>query len=102
MNEKEKKQIEKEFSIAAGATAVVLGIGVTFYYIVEKLSFVDALYFSVITLTTVGYGDISPETTIGKLFTIGYVIAGIAILAAFINLLLKRAIVHRQDTSSKK
>jgi hypothetical protein len=41
---------------------------------------VDALYFSVVTLTTVGYGDFAPQTDLGKLFTAVYVRLGIGIL----------------------
>jgi len=41
--------------------AIISGTG--FYSIVEGLRFVDALYFSVVTLTTVGYGDFAPKRT---------------------------------------
>lgn len=96
MDEKEISQIHANFRIAALASIIVLSGGVVFYHYVEKLSYVDSLYFSVITLTTVGYGDISPQTTVGKLFTIFYVLVGIAIIATFANLLLKRAMINRQ------
>ena len=42
--------------------------GTIFYSSVEGWSVVDALYFSVTTLTTVGLGDLTPKTTIAKLF----------------------------------
>lgn len=94
MDDNELKKIDTQFAAAAGATAIILGTGVVFYHFIENLSLIDALYFSVITLTTVGYGDISPETDIGKLFTVMYIIAGIAILGTFANLLLKRTVAH--------
>lgn len=37
-----------------------------FYTRFEEMRWLDALYFSVITLTTIGYGDFSPQTDIGK------------------------------------
>lgn len=43
--------------------------------------FTDALYFAAVSLTTVGYGDISPETGIGRLITIVSSLVGIAIIA---------------------
>ena len=43
--------------------------GTLFYRAVEGWSTVDASYFSVTTLTTVGLGDLAPTTTFGKLFT---------------------------------
>jgi voltage-gated potassium channel Kch len=47
----------------------------------------DSLYFRVVTLTTVGYGDLSPQTSIGKIFTMIYIILGLGILSSFIVLL---------------
>ncbi|HIC86875.1 MAG TPA: two pore domain potassium channel family protein, partial [Aquificae bacterium] len=38
-------------------------------------NFMDAFYFTVITFTTIGYGDITPQTTLGKLIIIFGIIA---------------------------
>lgn len=73
----------------------VLAIGVVFYRHVENWSWVDSLYFCVITLATVGYGDLTPTTDIGKLFTVFYVVIGIGIFAASANYLIKRAAMRR-------
>jgi voltage-gated potassium channel len=85
---------------------IVLAIGIVFYRIVEGFSWINSLYFCVITLTTIGYGDIVPKTDIGKLFTTVYVIIGIGIFAAVINYLIKRAAVQRiskrQEDQDKK
>ena len=48
----------------------------------EKLSFKDALYWSIVTMTTVGYGDISPRTEAGKLIAIILMIFGIGLLGS--------------------
>ena len=60
-------------------------IGTIFYRLQEGWSLVDALYFSVTTLTTVGLGDLYPTTTIGKLFTVVYIFSGLGLIAGFIN-----------------
>src|SRR5919202_1239421 len=61
--------------------------GTIFYSLQEGWSVVDAFYFSVTTLTTVGLGDLAPTTTIGKLFTILYIFVGLGLVAAFITTL---------------
>jgi hypothetical protein len=64
-------------------SAAVLAIGVLFYTSVEGWSVLDAVYFCVVTLGTVGYGDITPTTNIGKFFTIIYIIFGLVIIGGF-------------------
>ena len=56
--------------------AALLLIGTAFYVRTEGWSVLDALYFCVVTLATVGYGDFAPRTSLGKVFTIVYVLIG--------------------------
>jgi voltage-gated potassium channel Kch len=70
----------------------LLGAGTLVYHRYEGWSVLDSLYFSVITLTTVGYGDLAPTRPGTKIFTIVFIITGIGILLAFINLVAKHAL----------
>jgi voltage-gated potassium channel Kch len=70
--------------------AVLLG-GLIYSYF-EKWSFFNAVYFSVVTLTTIGYGDLYPVTFFGRLFTIFYVFIGIGLIFLFINKLASNAV----------
>ncbi len=54
----------------------LLVIGTAFYARTEGWSVLDALYFCVVTLATVGYGDLAPRTPLGKVFTIVYILIG--------------------------
>lgn len=60
-------------------------IGTLFYHWMEGWSYLDSLYFCVVSLGTVGYGDFTPTTPVAKLFTIIYLINGIAILLSFFD-----------------
>lgn len=56
---------------------VLVLIGTLGYHFIEGWAFIDALYTSVITLTTIGYGDFYPRTTLGKFFTMALALGGI-------------------------
>lgn len=55
---------------------------------IMKLDLVDASYYSVITMATVGYGDYIPTTGIQKMFATTLALGGVALLAYVFNLLL--------------
>src|ERR687895_2434582 len=82
---------EPQFISLGLLTLIAIASGTGFYSIVEGLRFVDALYFSVVTLTTVGYGDFAPQTDVGKLFTAVYVLVGVGILLAFVTTVATKA-----------
>jgi hypothetical protein len=76
------------FLVATG----LLVLGTCFYAVVEGWRPLDAAYFSVVTLATVGYGDLSPRTDLGKLFTMFYIVAGLGVLGTFVATITKVSI----------
>jgi len=60
-------------------------------------TFFDGVYFSVVTLTTVGFGDIAPVSTYGKIITMCIIISGIV----FIPWQVRNLIAHSIDSMSK-
>lgn len=56
----------------------VLITGTTGIMFAEKLDLVDALYFSIVTIATVGYGDIAPHTPLGKGVAILLIVGGVS------------------------
>jgi voltage-gated potassium channel len=85
---------------------LTLLIGTIFYSVQEGWGLIDAFYFSVTTLTTVGLGDLSPTTPVSKLFTVGYILSGLGLIAGFINAIaeenLSRRTRRRRDTGDQE
>ena len=69
-------------------TFVTISCGTWFYYRFEPTitSWVDAYYFTVITLTTIGYGDMGPTLPFTRIFTTFYVFIGLGIIAGLIGI----------------
>jgi len=60
--------------------ASMIVVGAIVFHWLEGWNWVDSFYFVVITLTTIGYGDLSPTTQLSKLVTIFFALNGVAIL----------------------
>lgn len=93
-----------QYLLFAAILAIVTGTIV--YHFVEHLTWLNAYYFSVITLATVGYGDITPHTSAGKIFTTFYVMFGIGIITTFLSMRMQmrgeKIAKKLQERSSKR
>ena len=65
---------------------VLLGVS-HIYCMVEGWNYLDSIYFTVVTLTTIGYGDIAPITNAGKILTIFASFFGIAMVFYMISVI---------------
>lgn len=73
----EINEIKKSLVIAIIFLVILLVIGTFGYKYIEKWNFFDSLYMTVITLATVGFGEVKPLTFYGRVFTIFLIIFGI-------------------------
>ena len=81
---------------------LTLLVGATlFYSSVEGWSIIDALYFSVMTMSTIGYGDLVPTTTWSKSFTIIFSILSISFFAAVIAKIVANVLERKKNKIAK-
>jgi voltage-gated potassium channel len=78
---------DPQFQALGIAVLILIIAGTIFYSNVEHWRALDSFYFSVVTLATVGYGDFTPHTDLGKIFTVIYIFIGVGTLVSFITLL---------------
>jgi len=63
--------------------------------VLEDLSFYDATYFAVVTIATVGFGDIVPKTPAGRIFTCLFIIIGVGMAYYTFTLVISMSIEGR-------
>lgn len=96
---------DKEFRGLMEFAVLILISGTVFYHTAEQWGWLDSFYFSVTTLTTVGYGDLHPTSDLSKLFTVMYIFIGLGAILGFINALAVHARTedhNKQKRVSKK
>ena len=76
----------------SGLMSAVLTLGTLGFRWVEGWGLFDSFYMALITLTTVGYGDFSPATGAGRVFTIFYVLIGLGVIIALVTQIASKAV----------
>jgi len=82
---------DPQFIRLFGVVVLLLISGAYIYRRLEGWSYLDALYFTVITLTTVGYGDLTPKSELGKIFSMLYILLGLGVLGSMIALISEKS-----------
>lgn len=71
------------------------------FWIVEGWSLLDAAFFSVVTISTVGYGNLVPETALGKIFAMFYILVGLGVFVGAASAVAE-ALLRRRDEDHRK
>jgi voltage-gated potassium channel len=87
---------DEAFRVLLALVVSLLVSGTVFFTLVEGWSVLDSFYFSVTTLTTVGFGEPAPATAAGKIFTILYIFVGLGVIGGFINVLAKHTVARQR------
>jgi hypothetical protein len=93
---------DEEIRALATLTASLLAIGTLFYHAVEGWSLLNAFYFCVVSLATVGYGDLTPTTAVAKAFTVVYLLLGVGVLVGFLTQISDAQAQRRLDRSRRR
>ncbi|MCX6772856.1 MAG: potassium channel family protein [Candidatus Micrarchaeota archaeon] len=82
--QREKEKTRRKLIYAFSMLALVYFAAITAFHLLESWSWEDSVYFTTSTITTVGYGDLTPHSYYGRLFTIPLMWIGIAVGLYFI------------------
>src|SRR5258705_512743 len=70
----------RRIRLALAAVAIAIGFGTAGFYLIEGWSILNSLYVATQTVTTVGYGDVTPTTRNGRIFSTVFMLAGVGVV----------------------
>lgn len=98
---KGRMRIRMKVALALGVVVLCIGVGVSIMHFVERLGWLDSFYLSVMSVTTVGYGDRAFKTLSGRIFaSIWLLVSTLAVARAFLYLVEAR-VDKRHRTMAK-
>jgi voltage-gated potassium channel len=78
----------KAFRLPLNLTVLTMMVGTLGYVIIDDFALMDAIYQTGITFTTVGFGEMAPVSSAGRIFTITLIIAGFAVFSSALGILV--------------
>lgn len=96
-----RKDINFRLKIYLAVFIVLFSGGVIGFISFENMSLTNAIYFSIVTMATVGYGDIHPQTEIGKILALIIIVGGVG---TFLGLIagITELLVNRREASIRQ
>ncbi len=90
-------QHQIKIATLVASIVILLLIGTALFHSLEGWSWIDSFYFTGITLTTVGYGDIAPTLPLTKILTVVFAFGGISIVLFSMTILAKIYLEYGQE-----
>ena len=82
----------RRFGVSVGILVFLLFAGTVGYMALEGWTVIDALYMTVITFTTVGYEEVQPLSTAGRIFNIFLIVGGVGAMLYFLTALMSHIV----------
>lgn len=82
-------------------TGIFVSFGTLMMHIVEGLSYLDGLWWSLVTITTIGYGDITPATTLGRALSVFVIFGGIIAMSLLTAVMVKKSSLNTDVKNNK-
>ena len=82
----------RRFGVSVGILVFLLSAGTIGYMVLEGWTVIDALYMTVITFTTVGYQEVQPLSTAGRIFNIFLIVGGVGAMLYFLTTLMSHIV----------
>ena len=79
----------------------MIALATVTFWLVEGWSLLDAAFFSVVTISTVGYGELVPQTVVGKIFAMFYILIGLGVFVAAASAVAE-ALLRRRETDNDR
>lgn len=99
--ENQEKSYKRKVLFAIFFAVAIIFIGIFIFRRLEHWSYVDAFYFTTITLTTIGYGDVVPKTELGKIVASLFALIGVGTFLFCVGIIAENYFFKRMDKFDK-
>jgi hypothetical protein len=94
--------VRLQIAVASSSLVGLIAIGTVVYRYLEDWTWIQSFYFSVVTLATVGFGDLHPTTDGARLFTAFFIILGVAIAVSALGVIGTSYLTRRDERIARR
>lgn len=92
-----KNESNYHVTVAISSLMSLIAVGTVLFHFLEKWTWIQSFYFSVVTLTTVGYGDLHPTNDFSRVVVAFYILIGVGTALASITVIATDRFNKRAD-----
>ncbi|MEL7530093.1 MAG: potassium channel family protein [Bacteroidota bacterium] len=99
---RKRLKLSIEVFIAISSLLGWISVGTILFHRLEPWTWIQSFYFSVVTITTVGFGDLTPSTELSRLFTAIYILIGVSIGIVTLSIMGSSILKYREVRYHKR